>query len=158
MNEKKGEEALEETEVKGESPLEEGLEGDKEVENKAEDDSKGDKDRKKDVSDDDMTPEELARHEADYEEFKKIAEETRQRVLDIKDEDACLEYKKMMGLAPLSQEVKKEERLIRKEGEDGKVAEEKEVVFYGKCGECGKELPYDQLCDNGSYLVCKGCL
>lgn len=152
------EEVLEEREVKEEAHLEEGLEdGEEKEEGDSEEveEAEGDEDRGEEVSDDEMTPEELERHKADYEEFKKMAEEARRRVAEIKDEDTCLEYKKMIGLAPLSQEVKKEERVVRRDGEG---VEEKEIVFYARCGECGVELPYDQLCDNGSYLVCKKCI
>lgn len=91
------------------------------------------------------TPEEEKAKEE--ERIRGILEEARKRCEEIPEEELHPDYKKLIaiGSAPLV-------------GEGEKEGEKKEVIRYAKCGECGVALPYDQLYDNGNYLVCSKCI
>lgn len=77
------------------------------------------------------------------ERVRKILEEARRRCEEIPEEELHPDYKKLIAISS-SPSV-----------DEG---EEKEVIRYARCGECGVTLPYDQLYDNGNYLVCSKCL
>jgi hypothetical protein len=81
--------------------------------------------------------------EEDETEVRQILEEARKRAEDVKEEELHQEYKRMVGIATVSLPEHEE-----KEGER---------VYYAKCGECGAKVPYNQLHDNGNYLVCDKC-
>lgn len=82
---------------------------------------------------------------------RKILEEARRGCEEMAEEELHPDYKKLItiGTAPSIP-------TLRDEGE--KEGEKKDVIRYAKCGECGVTLPYDQLYDNGNYLVCSKCL
>jgi len=95
-----------------------------------------------------LTPEEEKTKEE--ERVRRLLEEARRGCEEISDEELHPDYKKLIatGSAPSVP-------TLRDEGEKG---ERNEVIHYAKCGECGVELPYDQLYDNGNYLVCSKCI
>lgn len=83
------------------------------------------------------TPEEEA-------ELRQTLEEARRRADEVPEEEMHPEYKRMMGIgaAPTP---------------EGEAEKEEAKVHYAKCGECGASVPYSDLHDNGSFLVCSKC-
>lgn len=77
------------------------------------------------------------------EETRQMLEETSRRAEEVPEEELHPAYKKMIAVAPAAVEGEKEE--------------EGEKIAYAKCGECGEMVPYTDLHDNGSYVVCSKC-
>ncbi|MBI3599832.1 MAG: hypothetical protein HY097_04215 [Nitrospinae bacterium] len=44
------------------------------------------------------------------------------------------------------------------EDDNEETNQEEEKIYYVKCGECGAEVPSNEVYDNGNYSVCKKCL
>lgn len=79
--------------------------------------------------------------EQDEAELRQTLEEARRRAEEVSEEEMHPEYKRMMGIGAVPESEEEKEKKLR----------------YGKCGDCGASVPYSDLHDNGSYMVCSKC-